>query len=307
MAHFAKPDDYSDVIVSRMMDNPVDLPVFMRKYGSGNMTDCLHTHDSIQINYVMRGSLCHTVNNNTYDLVKGDIFIIPPYIPHGLVKKKHCDFEIFELEFCPGFVFGTDNTLESFEGLFDFAYIEPFFVSECDIKPRLNLTGKAQIVVEEMLSNLYREYTEQEPSFLLAIRAILLQLLVYVGRRFNENINCEGRELFERHRDAITESIEFINNHFTEDITITDMSRMSMLSQSYFSYLFKCVIGKTFVEYLNELRIREAMDLLTNTNKRVTDVCFEAGFKNVNHFNRTFKKNVGISPMQYRHSDKSTD
>ncbi len=303
MAHFAKPDDYSNIIVSRMIDNKNDLPIFMRKYGSNNMTDVLHTHDSIQINYVMHGSLEHIVNNNTYDLVKGDIFIIPPYIPHGLVKKNSCDFEIFELEFCPGFVFGTDNTLESFEGLFDFAYIEPFFVSECDIKPRLNLTGKAQIKVEEMLDTLYREYTDREPSFLLAIRAVLLQLLVYVGRLFNENIDKnETRVLYERHRDAITESIDYINAHFTEDITISDISRMSMLSQSYFSYLFKCVIGKTFVEYLNELRIREAMKLLTGTNKRVTDICFETGFKNVNHFNRTFKKIVGISPMQYRHN-----
>ena len=78
MAHFAKPDDYSNIIVSRMIDNKNDLPIFMRKYGSNNMTDVLHTHDSIQINYVMHGSLEHIVNNNTYDLVKGENIIKVP-------------------------------------------------------------------------------------------------------------------------------------------------------------------------------------------------------------------------------------
>ena len=58
------------------------------------------------------------------------------------------------------------------------------------------------------------------------------------------------------------------------------------------------------MEYLNSLRIQKAMDLLKTTNDLVVDVCFESGFKNVNHFNRTFKSMVGVSPMQYRKSNR---
>lgn len=264
----------------------------------------MHTHEFIQVNYIMRGSLSHTINNSTHDLVKGDIFVIPPFVPHQLTFKPDCDCEVVELEFMPEFIFGKRATMEKIETIFDFAYIEPFLVSECEVKPRLNLNGRAQTDVEAMFDDLLREYHDREPSFLLAMKATVLSLLVYVGRRFAADIeDSESRQLFERHRAAIANAIDYINDNFTEEVSIEKAARVAMLSQSYFSYLFKTMTNKTFVEYLNELRIHEAMRLLKNTDKRVVDICFESGFKNVNHFNRTFKNYAGISPMQYRNAN----
>ncbi len=300
-------DDYSGIPVYRMVDNHNDnLPIYIRSYEVNNVTTVFHAHESIQINYIMRGSLQHMINKSAYDLVKGDIFIIPPYVPHRLAFKENCTCEVIELEFLPEFIFGGHATMENIETIFDFAYIEPFLVSECEVRPRLNLAGKAQTDVERMFADLLREYRERKPSFLLAMKATVLQLLVYVGRRFQEDIeDTESRQLFDRHRAAITSAIQYINEHFTEDVSIERAARVAMLSQSYFSYLFKSMTNKTFVEYLNELRIQEAMRLLTHSSKRVVDICFESGFKNVNHFNRTFKNYAGISPMQYRNANHS--
>ena len=292
--------------IYRMADNKNDLPIYIRKYDLLDGAPVMHMHDSIQINYVMRGSLRHTINKTTYDLVKGDIFIIPPFVPHGLEDKDKSDCEIIELEFLPEFIFGRHRTMEKIEGVFDFAYIEPFLVSECEVKPRLNLAGKAQIAVENMLASLFEEYNNREESFLLAMKATVLQLLVYVSRAFSKNIALdESQHLYERHRTAIAGAISYIDENFREDITIEKVARIAMLSQSYFSYLFKSMTNRTFVEYLNELRLREAMRLLNETGKRVVDICFECGFNNVNHFNRTFKNYAGISPLQYRRGNKN--
>lgn len=298
-------NEYSGIPIYRMVDNQNDnLPIYIRKYQMDGMTTVFHGHESLQINYVLHGSLQHLINKSAYDLVKGDIFIIPPYVPHRLAFRENCGCEVIELEFLPEFIFGEHATMENIETIFDFAYIEPFLVSECEVKPRLNLTGKAQTDVEGMFENLLCEYRERKPSFLLAMKATVLQLLVYVGRQFQEDIDdVESRQLFDRHRAAITSAINYINEHFTDDVSIEKAARVAMLSQSYFSYLFKSMTNKTFVEYLNELRIQEAMRLLKNTNKRVVDICFESGFKNVNHFNRTFKNYAGISPMQYRNAN----
>lgn len=298
-------NEYSGIPIYRMVDNQNDnLPIYIRKYQMDGMTTVFHGHESLQINYVLHGSLQHLINQSAYDLVKGDIFIIPPYVPHRLAFRENCGCEVIELEFLPEFIFGEHATMENIETIFDFAYIEPFLVSECEVKPRLNLTGKAQTDVETMFEDLLREYHERKPSFLLAMKATVLSLLVYVGRQFQEDIDdVESRQLFDRHRAAITSAINYINEHFTDDVSIEKAARVAMLSQSYFSYLFKSMTNKTFVEYLNELRIQEAMRLLKNTNKRVVDICFESGFKNVNHFNRTFKNYAGISPMQYRNAN----
>ena len=300
-------DEYSGIPIYRMVNNRNGgLPIYIRRYKQHNITTVLHGHDSSQINYIAHGSLSHIINNSSHDLVKGDIFIIPPYVPHRLSFKENCDCEVIELEFTPEFVFGSSATMENIETIFDFAYIEPFLVSECDVRPRLNLTGKAQSDVEAMFKSILTEYTERNSSFLLAIKATILSLLVYVSRLFQEDIrDTESRQLFDRHRVAISNAINYINENFAEDISIEKVSRVAMLSQSYFSYLFKSMTNKTFVEYLNELRIQEAMKLLKHTNKRVVDICFESGFKNVNHFNRTFKNYAGISPMQYRNANTS--
>lgn len=295
-----------DLRVYRMDSNGNGgLPIFIRKYHETSVTTEYHTHDSIQINYILHGSLRHHINDSSHDLVKGDIFIIPPYVPHCLSAKPGCSFEVIELEFLPEFIFGRHVTMEKIDNIFDFAYIEPFLVSECEVRPRLNLSGKAQVEVDMLFSRLLAEYEKRDSSFLLAMKSLVLWLLVYVSRCFHDDVqDVESRQLFDRHRTAISSAIEYINQNFTDDVSIEKASHVAMLSQSYFSYLFKSMTGKTFVEYLNELRIQEAMRLLKNTNKRVVDICFESGFKNVNHFNRTFKSYAGISPMQYRNANQ---
>lgn len=295
-----------DLRVSRMDYNcNGGLPIFIRKYREDSVTRFQHTHDSIQVNYILHGSLQHHINNSTYDLVKGDIFIIPPFVPHCLSEKPGCAFEVIELEFMPDFIFGKHVTPDKIETIFDFAYIEPFLVSEGDVRPRLNLSGEAQADVEALFSRLLDEYQRRDSSFLLAMKALILWLLVYVGRCFQNDVrDTESRQLFDRHRAAIRSAIDYINENFVEEISIEKASQVAMLSQSYFSYLFKSMTGKTFVEYLNELRIQKAMDLLKHTEMRVIDIALDSGFHNVNHFNRTFKAQTGISPIQYRSANQ---
>ncbi|NLG53326.1 MAG: AraC family transcriptional regulator [Clostridiales bacterium] len=301
------PEKHIGIPVYRMVDNKNgDLPIYIRTFSMGKATYVLHCHEPIQVNYVLRGSPVHIINNTAYKLVKGDIFIIPPYVPHKLENNSDSQSEMIELEFLPEFIFGNRATIENIKSIFDFAYIEPFLVSECEVKPRLNLTGKAQADVEAMFFNLLDEYREKKSNFLLAMKAIVLNLLVYAGRCFEQDIkDSESKQVFDRHREAITNAIDYIDKTYTEDLTIEAASRVAMLSQSYFSYLFKTMTGKTFTEYLNEMRILHAMQLLKETGKRIVDICFESGFNNVNHFNRTFKSYSGISPMQYRNANKA--
>jgi len=286
------------------------LPIFISKYTNETMIlSPLHRHEGVQINYVARGRITHQVNNAHYELVKGDIFIIPPYVPHQLIRIPGSDFEIVELEFSPEFVFGQEqnsyHAMEDGHSVFDFSYIEPFLVSECNVRPRLNLAGKAQLKTEALLDEIYDEYRSKEDSYLLAMKADLLKLLVIVGRAFHEDMkNTPEMLLFNHHRDAMLQAIKYIDEHFEEPISIEEASRCALLSQSYFSYLFKTLTNKTFVEYLHTLRIKKAMELLKTTERRVVDICYDSGFNNINHFNRTFKSIVGVSPTQYRATNR---
>ena len=287
-----------------------DSPVFISKCtDQDHLLSPLHRHNVVQINYISYGRLIHQVNHSKYELVRGDIFVIPPYVPHQLIALEKNSFEVVEVEFASDFIFGSEpnsfHALEGGQSVFDFSYIEPFLVSERNVRPRLNLTGKTQMKVEELLDEIYGEFTRKNDSYLLAIKADLLKLLVIVGRALHEEIKGSSEmQFFNHQRDAMLQAIRYIDQHYTEPISIEDVTRSALLSQSYFRYLFKTLTNKTFVEYLHTLRIRKAMDLLKNTEDRVVDICFDSGFSSINYFNRTFRTMVGVSPTQYRAANR---
>lgn len=296
--------EYQHIVLYTMKDNNNnELPVYIARVRSKEQTSPLHRHEAVQINYITRGKLLHEINHSKYELVRGDIFIIPPYVPHQLFPVDNAGYELIELEFIPEFIFGNTSTPftdDANTAVFDFAYIEPFLVAEQDVKPRLNLTGEKQTVIENLMNEIEDEYQKRQDSCLLALKADLLRLLVLVGRYFREETKDDQQHIYQYHRDAMMKSISYIKEHYSEDITIEEISKIAILSQSYFSYLFKTITHKTFVEYVTDLRLNAAMEKLRSSGELVVDICYSVGFKSVNHFNRTFKKAMGMSPLQFR-------
>lgn len=305
-------EEYSDIPLLKMSDNNHgDKPLFIRKYTmlpdtTLEDTNTLHRHEYMQINYVSRGKGFHFINKKKFKIIKGDIFVIPPYVPHLIKPSNDSDIKIYEFEFVPEFVNQNFESIENVEAFFDFAYIEPFLVAESQVKPRLNLVGKIQVEIENILTEALSEYKDKKPGYLLVIKSLLLKLLVIVGREFTVGLeNSESRNAFDRHRDSIFGAIKYIDEHYEDDLSVEEVAKKFMLSQSYFSYLFKAITSKTFTEYVNGIRISRAMELLRNTDKRVIDICFDTGFRNVNHFNRLFRQQTGISPLLYRKRQKT--
>lgn len=98
----------------------------------------------------------------------------------------------------------------------------------------------------------------------------------------------------------VQKSIEYMQEHFRESLTLTDISRTIGLSVSYFSYLFKQETGKNYIEYLNEIRLLATMKDLMNTDEKVVVVAQKNGFQNLEYFSRYFKKQTGESPARWR-------
>ena len=98
----------------------------------------------------------------------------------------------------------------------------------------------------------------------------------------------------------IQKSIEYIQDHFCEGLTLKDISRTIGLSVNYFSYLFKQETGKNYIEYLNEIRLLATMKDLRNTDEKIVVVAQKNGFQNVEYFSRYFKKKTGESPARWR-------
>ena len=97
--------EYSNIPLYPLGDGKTEnLPFFCMRYKDKNALSPLHRHSVIQINYISKGKLIHRINNNQFDLVRGNVFVIPPYIPHQLLPSPGSDFEVVEIEFDPAFV-----------------------------------------------------------------------------------------------------------------------------------------------------------------------------------------------------------
>lgn len=94
--------------------------------------------------------------------------------------------------------------------------------------------------------------------------------------------------------------LTYIQKHHSESVTIEQLAKIAHMSSSYFMSCFKQNFGLGAIEYLNQVRIRSACDLLRNTDRNISDIAFDTGFHNLSNFNRQFRTKVGCSPQTYR-------
>jgi two-component system response regulator YesN len=94
--------------------------------------------------------------------------------------------------------------------------------------------------------------------------------------------------------------LDYVNNNYAYDISLNDVAKSVNLSYHYFSKIFKDEIGKSFTDYLTELRLEKSMKLLANPNISIKEVCQKIGYNDPNYYCKTFKKVTGMTPTEYR-------
>lgn len=114
---------------------------------------------------------------------------------------------------------------------------------------------------------------------------------------FREYSPQSGTDYREKYLET---AINTINNHYRENLNVSDLSGSLGISESSFSKIFKSRTGYTFLEYLTNYRIRQAMEFLDQKNIRISEVAAMVGYTDYRHFGEIFKKLIGITPSEYR-------
>ena len=122
----------------------------------------------------------------------------------------------------------------------------------------------------------------------------LLNLIMVQLLRMNQESTGILRET------RVTKVIQYIHNHYAEDITLKDLSERFYVSEYYLCREFKKSTKRTIVEYIKQTRIMNAKRLFMETDRNVTEVARETGFSNLTHFNRVFREVADVTPSEYR-------
>lgn len=277
-----------------------EFPFKLEVRNNRMMNTRVHAHNHLQICYVSKGACIHSVTDKQAVVAKGDIFSVPPYLEHSTLPIEDADTELFQIDFMPYLINENMRDISNLESFFDFAYIVQFNKQPLQ---KLNLSAGSQIEVEQLLRNMRKEFGERQEGWQIAVKADLLKLLVVVGRE--NRMFLEGRQkkqMIQVHRRAFHETLAYLKEHFHEELSLEAMAVRAAMAPTYFSYTFKMITGKNYIEYLNELRIQNAITLLETSDLNITDISMSSGYNHLSHFNRMFKKYVGITPTLYRKS-----
>jgi YesN/AraC family two-component response regulator len=105
---------------------------------------------------------------------------------------------------------------------------------------------------------------------------------------------------------AISRAQQFIRQNFARDLSLEEVAAEINLAPAYFSRLFSQVTGTSFINYLTEVRIRRAKELLQGTNAKIKEISETVGYSNIYYFSRVFKNKTGVTPIEYRRQIRTT-
>lgn len=253
-----------------------------------------HWHQEIEILFLLKGDLELTVDGQKHCCTAGDIFFIGQEKLHGMYTPDlNCSYNalVFPLEFL------------NFE-MFDYCqtyYLNPLYKKNLDLPFRVPRTSRCYEEIWSELSAITELNTTRAPGFQLGTKAALLKMISLLVR---DDLLRSSGEIFQNITDykmKILKSIlTYINQHYNEAMNLQDVATVFGFSPKYFSRYFKKNISKSFVEYLNFLRMGHAAEMLLNTDIPVMEVANAVGFNNFSYFIKRFREIHNCTPSEYR-------
>ena len=265
------------------VERAVRVPSFQMNYE--------HLHSYVEFFYLKTGNCTYYVNGKEFHLSAGDLFVAAP-------GESHCTkYEGTVL--CERTVIYCDLPILG----------EEYISSHRELMQKLSVSGKVVVVkkgreqidraLDMMLveNNVPDDYSVE--NMILMFKQILLWIQRYGIFIYEQVDTSTGFD------EDIETTMKLVAEEYAGTITLESVAEQINLSPTYLSKKFRHVTGKTFSEYVNFIRLRQATQMLLTTDDSVTDIATACGFNSSNYFKDCFKKKFGVSPRTYRTQSKN--
>lgn len=252
-----------------------------------------HSHDFFEIFYVLKGQSYHEIGGKSSRMREGDLCMIPPKTMHYI----HVDDDSAILD-----ILIRRSAFERvFSSLLDDGNIlSAFFVGNTYTAGANDYiifhTGKDESL-QSLILDMYQECESKESYFELLLDSQLSMLFGLLLR--NHETSCELPPFQNRTDSQIFGMVQYLHQHYG-DISLKKLAARFHYTPEYTSKLIHDTTGRTFSCLLTQIRMEQALRLLTNTSLTVTDVGRQVGYSTPEHFIRTFKKTFQKTPKEYR-------
>ena len=268
---------------------------WVQSYGA-DTENLLHFHNYMEIGYCYWGNGKLTIEESTVSYKGGIITIIPENIPHETKSLNDgiCKWEYLFID--------IDNFIRK---EMQFHRLIPE-----EVVKRINNQGyviqwNQNKNLTALIRSIMEEYREKKPYYRQAVkgylRAFVAELL-----RLNEDMSSSLTLEEKRLNSYIERSVNYIAEHFAEEIKMSDVAGECGLSESHFRRIFEESMSMKPLDYLNMIRIDKACELMQTTDYAMEEVGFRVGYQTPSTFNRNFKKLTSKTPYQWKKDKNST-
>ena len=253
-----------------------------------------HWHEEIEVIIVLDGSCNYRINLDSFLINKGDILIIGSQSLHSLtsIPNKNMTWASFVFNINMLKSSSTDGAL--------LKYIAPLLNHEHQlpiiIKDNIDCYSKIFDVIE----NIIYCYYEKDIAYELELKSLLFKFFSLLYKNDLIKKHQSKNNLTINTTDKIKLVLNYINDHYSEDISINTLADLCQYSEYHFMRFFKKHIGLTCIQYINNLRLEKSSLLLTSTNNAIMDISLEVGFDNLSYFNKLFKRKYNLTPKEFR-------
>lgn len=237
-----------------------------------------HWHEHLEMHYTVSGGAVFHIDRQLYHLQEGDLIIVNRNEMHAGYSTQ-TPYEAWFLVFDPEDICG---------GL-------------TDVNDRYQSLVRGDETVRQLMSRMVDEFRRGEDGHRHLCRALVTELLVYLNRNYrSETLSVKRVAKRQRDLERLEPALKYIEQNYTERITVGQLAKMLCLSTDRLGHLFHEGVGQPPLQYINEIRLRKAMHLLNTGEYTVTEVAEAVGFFDYNHFGRMFRRRYGCTPNQVR-------
>ena len=252
-----------------------------------------HSHDFEELVFILGGHAKHQVGQEVYDIGAGDVFVM-------LGGMSHCYPETNKLSLV-NILYDSSNlrlpradlgALPGYHALFQ---VEPRLRQQQRFQNRLKLDMDELGRLAGLVAELEGELRAKTPGSHFLATAHFMRVLGLLARAYTRMPAGKERPL-----NQISELLGYLDQHYAEPLTIRDLTKVARMSQSTLFRVFRHIMGRSPVDYLIQLRVSKAAQILRREPLRIKEVSEAVGFTDSNYFSRQFHHVMGVSPREYR-------
>ena len=254
--------------------------------------DSVHVHNYHQLTIVTHGNANLTVNNFSCKVNAGSVYVISNYAPHHLESANNLEVVniLFNLDDLMQHAVSLQQN-EGFRSLFVFQASTSLYERPSNIL-KLSYEGIQEIL--HLIDMMLEELNKDAPGQDIVIQSYFMILITYLSRQFDVKD--------ERNQDpyAFYLLIEHINQNFSQNYTLSDLTRISSLNERLLRSMFMKKYHCSPMQYITHVKMEKAKYYLITSDMNITEIADACGYDDSNYFSRKFKQEFGISPRDFK-------